>query len=613
MSTTYPASVQAFPTITAATMGASGEPHVGQHNTIGDTLEAVQTRALRRRLVTDFGATGDGTTDDTTALNNAIASGAKYLGVPAGTYNFTALTVAGNDITLELDSGATLSLQTATNKGFTVTGHRFRITGTGRILSPATFDGINTRPTYAVIWVEGDDFYASGITFENIPKVGIMFEDGTGHRVVGCKFVGNYPYASYNPATTTVHCALQYNPPPTSETLNPGVVVTGCHIQECIQGFLIGNYDGPASEAGIVVAGNVFNQCWDHGIYTTLGEGHAITGNTFLNCKVPIVTSGTGCTVTGNALYANETVQMNGQQVISVRDGIGCVIANNSIYGLCASIAVDCINGTVLRDNIIANNTIRSTGSGFSSFAIRLGLDAQTSERNKIVGNIIHAGHTTEFGGAIIVEMDSGSYQGQNNEILNNTVYVTNKCFNIHLLHQTGAIVRGNVMESVATAGSAGTTIMLMLEDLTDGVVEDNTFLWRTGGTNLTVRGIQDDGVGANNRLHRNRFLLTSGSLAGSDPIGFATADFYKSANQISTTSAMGGTFTWTTGTSSHVVTNANVTTGSRIFVAPVDADAGVVIQGKGFYVTPGTGSFTIATGDGTNTAAASDWAYQIG
>lgn len=62
----------------------------------GAVATTVQAKLRETISVKDFGATGDGTTDDTTAFNNAlVAAAGKSLYVPAGTYLCTTLTVYG--------------------------------------------------------------------------------------------------------------------------------------------------------------------------------------------------------------------------------------------------------------------------------------------------------------------------------------------------------------------------------------------------------------------------------------------------------------------------------------------------------------------------------------
>lgn len=561
--------------------------------------------------VAEFGAIGNGSSDDTAAIQRALDSGAKHLFLTHGkTYCVTALTMSGDDLTLHIPSGSTLRGTVATKRIITVSGARCSITGSGKVSGPATFDGANVRPDYAMIWVTGDDFRCEGITLDTIPKEGLMFEDSTGHRVVGVRFVGRYPYSSYDPSSTTNHCAIMYNPPPSANAPDYALVVDGCIFESCIQGILVGNYDAAASTVGINIVGNTFRQCWDHGIYMTLGEGHNITGNTFISCKVPIVTDGVGATICGNTLYSTELEQSNGNQIISVREARNSVISGNTLYGIGASITIDCYSGTEISNNVIANNVIVSTGPGITKSAIRLGFGAHTCADNLIVGNRISGGSYGTYEGAIQLEMGAG-YFGERNIIADNSITRSNVGPLISCDRHTFVQIRHNHLIHTASADSAATVSMIWLGSSSIAVIESNTFFYRSGGANVSVRGVQVESSCALPVIRNNQFQLTSASLAAVVHLSLNTASDV-SRNQLDPNAAMGGSFTWPSGGTSCTVSNLNVNSNSRILVSPKDPGAGAVLRDKGYYIVPSTQSFTIYTASGDATAGTSEWAYVI-
>jgi hypothetical protein len=94
--------------IYAAFAASSGSSLVGFIQTgTGATATTVQARLRQTVSVKDFGAVGDGTTDDTTAITNAIAAtpvgGQLYF--PTGTYKLTSEIVIQKSITLNGDIG----------------------------------------------------------------------------------------------------------------------------------------------------------------------------------------------------------------------------------------------------------------------------------------------------------------------------------------------------------------------------------------------------------------------------------------------------------------------------------------------------------------------------
>lgn len=82
--------------------------------------------------VKEFGATGDGTTDDTDAIIAAIASGAKSIYIPAGTYVIKSTIAINRDICIYGDGSATkLKIEPTTPWDGTATGQDFIFTFTG--------------------------------------------------------------------------------------------------------------------------------------------------------------------------------------------------------------------------------------------------------------------------------------------------------------------------------------------------------------------------------------------------------------------------------------------------------------------------------------------------
>ena len=107
---------------------------------LGTGASTRNVRDKLREIVTpyDFGAVGDGTTDDTTAYTNAIARAHTLNGTvahPAGTFKITSNVTANDDVTLDFSGGGLLTI--ATTKVVTVSG---------RLIAPRAqiFTGLGT-------------------------------------------------------------------------------------------------------------------------------------------------------------------------------------------------------------------------------------------------------------------------------------------------------------------------------------------------------------------------------------------------------------------------------------------------------------------------------------
>ena len=131
------------------------------YNPAGTGAVATNVQAKLRQYVSvkDFGAVGDGTTDDTTALQNAINAVASGGGVyfPAGVYKITSgLTISTNTIRLYGDAaylnGVTIKAGAASLDMLTVSSY-------GAFISNLVFQGFETASVY------GENTTCTGIVF----------------------------------------------------------------------------------------------------------------------------------------------------------------------------------------------------------------------------------------------------------------------------------------------------------------------------------------------------------------------------------------------------------------------------------------------------------------
>ena len=557
--------------------------------------------------------------DDTVALN-AILATSQHVVLPPGNYHATTLNIVNDGTVLEFLGGAVLNLTNAAITGINVTGANVTIMGPGAIKSPASWNGANSRRTYATIWVAADGFTMTDVTLDYIPRAGVHFEDCTNHRIQDCRLIGKYPQADYNPAATTGQMAIDYNPPasggPRTDTGNGSLIVSNCRIESCIQGVFFGNYDGGASEVGVTITGNSFNRCWDHGIYCTLGEGQTITGNNFTNCKFPIVTDGKAATVVGNSLYATEDEASNGQQVISVRNASDSVIADNTLHGLGAGIYVDVVNTvTPILRNRISGNVIRRTGAGVTESAIRLGLAAIQCEDNVIENNLITGGHYGHSVGVIQLEMASS--RGLRNRVTGNKIErggalgeIQSVNPIINALWQNYLTVEGNETICAITNTQANVVAHVYLTDC-DYFTCNNNRMRHVSGVNVQARGVQVVGSSAGGEVNWNSFDLASALSAFA--IDYVGPNATVSSNHVSPAAKLYGSITVASGSASGAASNANaVAAFSRVRITPTNDAAGALVASPGVKAVVTAGTVTISTATGANAPAAATFGYEL-
>lgn len=360
--------------------------------------KALQNKVKLNNIISikEYGAVGDGVVDDTATIQSALtaASGKKCL-FPPGTYKITStLNVAGNNSEIVLETGATIDYSTvASYQAMNITGSGCTLTG-GEFLGASAWDGTNTSPSYGVIKIAGNKCTIS-TKLTNVRKVGLWFKDVTDGTATHCFIEGNYPSGSWT-GVETGHWGIIFDP--TNDATVGNFKVVNSTIKSCVQGCQSGNYGLGGVVRGFVATGNIFEGCWNHGIYSNFTNGASISGNTFNRCQIPVVISGDYNTVTGNSMYTAESVIGDERDItgISVRDGSFNVISNNTIRGVAEPPGnVVCINvqdvsgASDLIGNVVSGNTIDIVDG--TCVAIRVTTSSKISQGNIVANNVIRA------------------------------------------------------------------------------------------------------------------------------------------------------------------------------------------------------------------------------
>ena len=297
----------------------------------------VQAKLRQTINVLDFGADPTGVLDATTAIQAALTAAAgNTLYVPDGTYTVTtmlSMVTAGSS--LVLSNNATINYNTSNYAALKITASNCTVSGGlgGGFVGPAAWDGVNTSPTFGVIWITADKCSVLGTRLYNIRKVGVWAKDVEDCTVSGCLFEGNYPSASWT-GTETGHWGVVFDPYVSNSKGN--FKLNGNTIKTCVQGCQPGNYGSGGVIQGFIATGNVFESCWNHGIYSNFTNGATITGNNFNRCQIPVVISGDKNVVSGNTMFTSVTTVGDQRDVlgISVRDGSFNVVNGNTLVGV---------------------------------------------------------------------------------------------------------------------------------------------------------------------------------------------------------------------------------------------------------------------------------------
>ena len=313
---------------------------------VGAVTTTVQAKLQEFVSVTDFGAKGDGTTDDTAAIQAAINSGVGSVYFPTGTYIVSGITLVSNQ---KLYGNGSSSIIKSTNATADATQGVFNATSISNVeICDLKFQGIN-RPQNNVSTNQDGD---RGINLSTCTNINIHDNFVTGFWSFGIVCSG---------------C---------TNALISNNLVTSIGNQSCIA------FDNSSSYG--TITGNI---CRDGKLYgieiENLTSQTSVTGNTIFNCVAGIaINYSNHITVSGNNINS-----CNNTNTISGSNGIGLFYNGTSANPLFDIVTT----GNTVTD-CVAYSLIISGGHQNMVFSGNLFKKGATDTTNKLVEIVLATG-----------------------------------------------------------------------------------------------------------------------------------------------------------------------------------------------------------------------------
>lgn len=401
-----PAAHPSFPTIPANSVVLAAI-YVPANATTITTSQIIDKRVVVSAAgyvnAANYGATGNGVTDDTTALQNAITAAAASTGalyIPAGTYLVSADLVVPSNCTIRGNGRATILKAKANTQP-----NIFKLLNVSHVtITDIAIDGNKANVnqigiqyvSLSGIWLRGsDDITIMRCYIHDCYVSGIMADGGctnlfiSHNRLVNC-----FDNQIYIRAQDTA----PYTP--------------------CSNGTITGNVCSGGSYSGIQILGSSYfsivgNTCYNNGPSAGQGDGIGSEGASYL-------------TITGNTCYGNGVQGINirfTNEVGAAQVSSHIVVADNLIYnhtstngdagGIGVSDTTDCtVMGNVVQGNAFGINVSGGNGNGVNHL--------------QLIGNNVR--NNTNIG--IRISTTGADFVLQNNWVTDNAgdnLYTTNR------------------------------------------------------------------------------------------------------------------------------------------------------------------------------------------
>ena len=267
--------------------------------------ESVEDRLAQYVSVKDFGATGDGVTDDTDAVLNAVsyiqtAKGTLYF--PKGTYVVEQAIQLNSSITVKGAGLNATTIKRNTADAETIDGHSvkavFYVTGGWNHILDLTITGVEGTTTVDVTGIQfGYNIAAKGsvknvainFMFNAINEVaGLFLTEFNNIQAVSSENGFNFDSATQKTSLNLTDCYCANTGPAYVFNLVDYSVIDSCAADNCNWGSQPANpygvgYGDPASSTGVYSFNQSVVTLNNIGAEGSYGNGVISTGNTYLN------------------------------------------------------------------------------------------------------------------------------------------------------------------------------------------------------------------------------------------------------------------------------------------------------------------------------------------
>lgn len=426
----------------------------------------------------DFGATGNGTTDDTAnihAARDAAGVGGKVF-FPVGTYLVDELTASVANQTWTLADGATLKMAVGSSAVVTITGD-------GVTLEGGTLDASNGTAhdwTQHGVYISGDDATVRDTTILNSPKMGVRGENCGGTTITGCTITDSYGGGVFLQNATGQPVRYGYrianNTVTTSSIYGSGVHVHAQELYNARDVHVLNNVIKVPRDSGqvqslvaawqcedSVIAGNYLDGGWA-GISNPNPKRQIISNNVirgFWKYGIEIPGNLLDVLVTGNGIDMDGVAKANAAGIAgSAGTAERVVISNNGVGGFTVGTAYGIYLSSAMSDLVISGNAINNVSGRLDAIYLNNHTDGLVVANNVID---INGANPASYG----MQMLNGNFVGLS---ITGNVFrnIATSCINMSSSGSatyTDVTVKGNTYSNcgVTVAGvgaTAGTRIV---------------------------------------------------------------------------------------------------------------------------------------------------------